>query len=155
MSLESFHEFDSFREIVFLKDLKSFNFSKLEASDSKAVIDPKTVKMAALNRLTLQVKSSNRRRSSILFSKLSDAGLSEVLNSSLLDTASQTDENQNIEQTLSDLEFYYGLGEMTALDMTRHSAYSMLVGAGNTCKCLGPKSVLLPNSNLLVLVELN
>jgi len=68
--------------------------------------------MAALHRMTLQVKSSNRRRSSILFSKLSDAGLSEVLNSALLvETSSQADENQNIEQTLSDLEFYYGLGK--------------------------------------------
>jgi len=65
----------------------------------------------ALSRMTLEVKSANRRRSSILFSKLSEAGLSDVLNASLLETSSQTDENLNIEQTLSDLDFYYGLGE--------------------------------------------
>lgn len=71
--------------------------------------------MAALHRIALQAKSSNRRRSSILFSKLSDAGLSEVLNASMLETSSQTEENQNIEQTLSDLEFYYGLGKQAVL----------------------------------------
>lgn len=64
----------------------------------------------ALSRMTLEVKSTARRRSSILFSKLSDAGLAEVLNSSLIDNASQVDESQNVEQTLADLDFYYGLG---------------------------------------------
>ncbi len=64
----------------------------------------------ALSKLTLDVKSGNRRRSSILFSKLSDAGLSDVLNASLIDTPSNED-SLNVEQTLADLDFYYGLGK--------------------------------------------
>ena len=101
--------------MLFSKAWVLFLENPKEASEQKkSVIELKTAEMSALNRMTLQVKSSNRRRSSILFSKLSDAGLSEVLNSSLLETASQADENQNIEQTLSDLEFYYGLGKLSA-----------------------------------------
>ncbi len=64
----------------------------------------------ALSKLTLDVKPANRRRSSILFSKLSDAGLSDVLNASLIDTPSNED-SLNVEQTLADLDFYYGLGK--------------------------------------------
>jgi hypothetical protein len=69
----------------------------------------------ALSRMTLEVKPAARRRSSILFSKLSDATLSEVLNASLIDTPSVIDDSQNVEQTLADLDFYYGLGKKVSL----------------------------------------
>ena len=70
----------------------------------------------ALSKMTLDVKPLNRRRSSILFSKLSDAGLSDVLEGSLIDgPQSQLDDSQNVEQTLADLDFYYGLGKFITL----------------------------------------
>ena len=65
----------------------------------------------SMSKLSLDVKPGNRRRSSILFSKLSDAGLSDVLNASLIDTPSNED-SLNVEQTLADLDFYYGLGKL-------------------------------------------
>ena len=68
----------------------------------------------ALSKMNLDVKSLKTRRSSILFAKLSDAGLSDVLGESLIDTPTN-DESLNVEQTLADLDFYYGLGKLYQL----------------------------------------
>ena len=65
----------------------------------------------SLSKMNLDVKSLKTRRSSILFAKLSDAGLSDVLGESLIDTPTN-DESLNVEQTLADLDFYYGLGKL-------------------------------------------
>ena len=70
--------------------------------------------------MNLDVKSLKTRRSSILFAKLSDAGLSDVLGESLIDTPTN-DESLNVEQTLADLDFYYGLGKLLQLWLIKPS----------------------------------
>jgi hypothetical protein len=89
----------------------------------------------ALSKMNLEVKPVNRRRSSILFSKLSDAGLSDVLSGSLIDTSQfQVDESQNVEQTLSDLDFYYGLGKLIVYISKWKQWWIILNGITYNCK---------------------